>query len=104
MGGSNGRATALRLELSGDQRTRHPRVNRSGQRRVRAGTRRHRIRLRGCYRMVSEYCLLADAGTVELSIAMTVNVNVPAALGVPDSMPSSESVSPGGSEPLVTLQ
>jgi hypothetical protein len=39
-----------------------------------------------------------------LSVALTVNVNGPAAVGVPDKDPVPASVSPGGSAPRVMLQ
>jgi hypothetical protein len=39
-----------------------------------------------------------------LSVAVTVKVKVPAIVGVPDSMPSGESVRPPGKVPVVTAQ
>ena len=37
-------------------------------------------------------------------VALTVNTDVPAAVGVPDSTPADDSVSPGGSVPVNTDQ
>ena len=39
---------------------------------------------------------------VELSVAVTVKLNVPAAVGVPDRTPAEVSVSPVGMAPTVT--
>ena len=55
-------------------------------------------------RTAIDSCLLADFGTVELSVTFTVKVNVPAAVGTPLKEPSSASVSPFGRAPSVTLQ
>ena len=39
-----------------------------------------------------------------LSVAVTVNMKVPAVVGVPESVPSGASVSPAGAAPVVTAQ
>ena len=41
---------------------------------------------------------------VELSCAVTVKLNVPPAVGVPESVPEEESVKPAGRAPDVTLK
>ena len=52
----------------------------------------------------NEYALLPVYGTVpvELSVAVTVKLNVPPAVGVPESAPELLSVNPAGSAPAVT--
>ena len=44
------------------------------------------------------------AGGCALSVAVTVKANEPAAVGVPDSVPSAASVRPPGKAPEVTAQ
>ena len=54
--------------------------------------------------MVRVYALLPVNGPVpvELSVAVTVKLNVPPAVGVPDSTPELLSVNPAGNPPVVT--
>jgi hypothetical protein len=50
--------------------------------------------------IVRESAAVADADA--LSVAFTVKLAVPAAVGVPDIVPPAERVSPTGSDPLET--
>jgi hypothetical protein len=59
------------------------------------------VSLRGAGEIVID--MLAEAVPADASMAVAVNVNVPAFNGVPEIVPDAESVSPSGSVPPVVV-
>ncbi len=49
-------------------------------------------------------CWVAETGVAAESVTLTVKVELPGAVGVPEMTPAALSANPGGSEPLEMLQ